>query len=202
MRRARFGRFACLLVLSSSIGFAMPRVILWDVDGTLVDSTQLAWTSTNKVLMRCGYEAITLAQYEDGVRFATPQRMAYHATGDPQAEVGVHLARDFDEHYVQLVSTDTVPLYPGLYDLIMELKEQGVVQGALSNACGAYVRAVLKVHGFQDLFQVQLGADEVPKPKPAPDGLLKCCQLLGHKPFICLYISLVGVAEAVGSGPQ
>lgn len=180
MRQAFLGRFACFLGLGLSSSFAMPRVVLWDVDGTLVDSTLLAWSSTNVVLQRHGYKAVSEAQYEEGARFETPKRMAYHATGDPHAvDVGLRLARDFDDHYVQLVSMDSVPLYPGLKELITELAEQGVVLGALSNACGAYVRAVLKAHGYEELFKVQLGADEVPRAKPGPDGLLKCCQPLG-----------------------
>jgi beta-phosphoglucomutase-like phosphatase (HAD superfamily) len=61
----------------------------------------------------------------------------------------------------------------------------GVRLGALSNACGEYVRAVLAANltGQQGItFEVQLGADDVPAAKPAPDGLLACSEALGVEP--------------------
>ncbi len=64
----------------------------------------------------------------------------------------------------------------------------GLKYGVLSNACGAYVRAVLNVTGLYSLFDVALGADDVPAAKPAPDGLLQCCQFLGTSPEACVYV--------------
>ena len=58
----------------------------------------------------------------------------------------------------------------------------GVRLGALSNACGEYVREVLSANGVSGSFEVQLGADEVPAAKPAPDGLLQCADALGLSP--------------------
>ena len=59
----------------------------------------------------------------------------------------------------------------------------------LSNACGAYVRAVVAANELDEvggqrlgLFKVALGADEVPAAKPAADGLLLCCEQLGVEP--------------------
>ena len=54
----------------------------------------------------------------------------------------------------------------------------------MSNACGAYVRAVLDTNGAAHHFAAQLGADEVPAPKPAPDGLLMCCSTLAVDPTL------------------
>ena len=63
-----------------------------------------------------------------------------------------------------------------------EIEAAGRVQAALSNACGAYVRAVLAANGVSQHFAAQLGADDVPAPKPAPDGLLMCCSTLAVDP--------------------
>ena len=61
--------------------------------------------------------------------------------------------------------------------------------GALSNACGSYVRAVLAANNVSKMFEVQLGADEVPASKPNPDGLLMICRLMGDvNPANCIYI--------------
>jgi len=42
----------------------------------------------------------------------------------------------------------------------------------LSNASGGYVRRVMQVHGLEKYFKISLGADDVQRAKPAPDGLL------------------------------
>jgi phosphoglycolate phosphatase-like HAD superfamily hydrolase len=58
----------------------------------------------------------------------------------------------------------------------------------LSNAGGKYVNAVLKGNGVDAEFDFRLGADDVPTPKPSPDGLLHCCKLVGVDPEGCIYI--------------
>ena len=171
----------------------MPKVrgVLWDVDGTLSDSSTLGYTSTMKVLQNYGNIRITEEEYHDGTRYTTPHRFAWHVTGDPEDSIGEILGKQFDELYVDLVSTETAGLYPGIRELLTSFcKNHGeyMQMGALSNACGNYVRAVLKANQIDLLFQVQLGADEVPAPKPQPDGLQQCCKSLNLNPCQCVYI--------------
>ena len=163
-------------------------VVLWDIDGTLVNSTDLAWSSTNSVLQENGFKAVSEAEYREATRLTTPARLAFHATGDVTHDIGTKLAKQFDSHYVELVSPTTVPLFPGLQGLLESLDKEGIVLGALSNACGAYVRAVLQAHRWSEKFQTQLGADDVQEPKPAAQGLLQCCESLGVDPKRACYV--------------
>lgn len=51
------------------------------------------------------------------------------------------------------------------------------------------MRAVLSANNVSNIFEVQLGADEVPASKPNPDGLLLICRLMGDaNPAHCIYI--------------
>jgi HAD superfamily hydrolase (TIGR01549 family) len=166
------------------------RAVLWDVDGTLSDSYKLGFDSTNKVLLNVGV-TITEDQYHEGTKLTTPRRLAWHVTGNPDDPTGIDLGTQFDDLYVELVSTETAPFYPGIMDVLSTLQEKNqndLVLGALSNACGAYVTAVLKVNGVTDMFSIGLGADEVPAAKPQPDGLLKICKTLGLDPALCVYV--------------
>ena len=52
----------------------------------------------------------------------------------------------------------------------------------------AYVERVLAVHNLQGHFRIMHGADDVPAPKPAPDGLLLCCRELGQDASQCVYV--------------
>eukprot|EP00929_Paragymnodinium_shiwhaense_P124157 TRINITY_DN9917_c0_g1_i3.p1 TRINITY_DN9917_c0_g1~~TRINITY_DN9917_c0_g1_i3.p1 ORF type:complete len:294 (+),score=58.57 TRINITY_DN9917_c0_g1_i3:35-883(+) len=186
-------RFSCAMAAagagSADPAATFPEAVLWDVDGTLVDSTLVSWKSTNEVLQRHGYPEITVEGYEEGCIYPTPRRMAFHALkedlDDPE---GLKLAKEFDDLYIDLVTPETVPLYPGVRELLENLKAKGYRFGALSNACGRYVKTVLTTHGLSEMFEAQLGADEVPAAKPAADGLLQVCKGMGVSPANCVYI--------------
>ena len=57
--------------------------VLWDVDGTLVESTDLAFVATNEVLEANGRPQITVEQYKVGCKFTTPERCAPSPSGAP-----------------------------------------------------------------------------------------------------------------------
>lgn len=167
------------------------QAVLWDVDGTLSDSFSLGFESTKTVLARNGKVGISDAEYHEGTKFTTPRRLAWHVTGNPDDPVGIELGRQFDELYVDLVSLTTAPLYAGILPMLERLQEQDsqLKQGALSNACGAYVKAVVSCNHLAHIFPaVQLGADEVPEAKPSGAGLLHCAKLLGVDPISCIYV--------------
>ena len=171
---------------SDVFAFAAASVVIWDVDGTLADSTQLGFTSTNAVLVEAGIGAITLGQYMQGTRYATPQRLAWHATGDISATCGAELGAAFDRHYLALVSPTSAGFFPGVASLVKRIAASGKAQAVLSNACGAYARAVVEVNGVAEYMTRVDGADEVPAVKPAPDGLLAQCAALGWEPKVSL----------------
>jgi phosphoglycolate phosphatase-like HAD superfamily hydrolase len=164
---------------SSLSSLAHIRVVVWDVDGTLADSASLGFDSTNAVLRDAGLAPITPAQYALGTKFTTPRRLAWHATGDEDHACGRELGDAFDARYVALVSDETAGFYPGIKPLVERLAVNGVRQGVLSNACGAYARAVIEANGIGALVSAVLGADDVPRAKPAPDGLLQAFRTIG-----------------------
>jgi len=169
--------------------------ILWDVDGTLVESTKLAFDATNEVLTAQGKPPVDVEAYKIGCKYTTPERFNFHMgleTGDP---LGAELGAIFDDTYVKRVSKETAGLFDGMDRLLRSLAMAGHPQGALSNACGAYVRAVMSANELDEkpgerigLFRVALGADEVPKAKPDADGLLLCCEKLRVKAEDGVYV--------------
>ena len=164
--------------------------VLWDVDGTLSNSYQLGFSSTNQVLENHGKSRISEDEYHEGTKYTTPRRLAWHVTGDPDHQIGIQLGEEFDELYVELVSIETAPLYPGIGEVLQAIKQRypHCTFGALSNACTAYVEAVLRVNELQSDFAVAFGADDVPKAKPHPDGLWKICEKLQLSPSNCIYV--------------
>ncbi len=100
-------------------------------------------------------------------------------------KAGENLAQEFDRKYIDLVSKKTAALYPGIAKLLEKLqsKMDPWTIGALTNACVEYAERVLDVNGVRAMFTCVHGADDTPKPKPAPDGLLQCCHEIVSKMF-------------------
>ena len=180
---------ACAAALASSSKQPPIKAVLFDVDGTLSDSFHLGYSSTIEVLKLRG-ASITEEEYHAGTKYTTPRRLAWHVTGDPDNEEGIELGRQFDTLYVDLVSVQTAPLYEGILPLLDLVAQRQVRLGALSNACGAYVRAVVRANRLEKYFsaEVQLGADDVPAAKPRPEGLLHLCASMGLRSEDCVYI--------------
>jgi phosphoglycolate phosphatase-like HAD superfamily hydrolase len=168
--------------------------IVFDIDGTLADSWKLGFDATQVILKRHGIPEISKECYHYHCKYATPERLARHAglnPSDPTFEkVGRELGSEFDELYVGLVNTETAGFYEGMHDLLNSFPDD-IVYGALTNACVAYAHAVLKSNSeelYKSRFLSVRGADDVPAPKPAPDGLFQVCKDLSLDPEDCVYV--------------
>jgi HAD superfamily hydrolase (TIGR01509 family) len=177
--------------------FSKVKAIIFDVDGTLADSFRLGYDATQVVLKKNNVPEITEAIYHECTRYATPERMARHAGVFPDDadydEVSTRLGQEFDDFYIGLVSMDTAAFFPGVTDMIERIPNDLQV-GALTNAANLYAHAVLKVNSAEDgkmydRFTSIRGADDVPAPKPSPDGLYVVCKDMGGlDPADCVYI--------------
>lgn len=207
-RGGEFARKAVVIGAASSSPqppvYGDVQAVIFDVDGTLADSGQLGFDATCVVLQSHHIPTITYAEYCEGTRYTTPDRLARHAGLLPEHDtyqaVGEKLGNEFDNLYIDLVSSQTAAFFPGMLDLVHNLPDN-VKVGALTNAAGRYAHAVLKVNNVDDdrssqrsrrglyqRFESILGADEVVRPKPYGDGLWQVCRELNVPPASCVYI--------------
>ncbi|KAJ1463410.1 HAD-like domain-containing protein, partial [Pelagophyceae sp. CCMP2097] len=166
------------------------RGVVWDIDGTLADSFNLAFGATNRVLERNGVAPVDGQAYIDGCRFTTPVRLAQHAGFDAavDSQRAAALAAEFDADYIALVTIEAAPLFPGVRDLLRDLaRHPSIKSGCLTNAAVGYAEAVVKVHSLEDFVSVH-GADDVPRAKPFADGLIVCASDLQLDPAECFYV--------------
>jgi phosphoglycolate phosphatase-like HAD superfamily hydrolase len=198
-------------------GLAEHRIkgIIFDIDGTLVDSWKLGYDATVQVLSNyAASSSVTVREvtpqiYHACTRFATPERLARHviANHDPDVklddpdlvELGKRLGEKFDDLYISLVSIHTASFFSGIRQMLQSLPEH-IRLGALTNAAARYAEKVLHVNAEADgdtgglisswhaRFSSVRGADNVPRAKPAPDGLIVVCNDLNLRPSECIYV--------------
>jgi phosphoglycolate phosphatase len=177
--------------------------IIFDLDGTLINSYMLGYTATNEVLQANRKETITEETYHACTIYDTPKRFAVHLHGldydDKQYEDGVELGRQFDELYIERISTATAGFYPQVLERLYGIidKYPGLQYAALTNACQLYGQRALAANleeggregGRAGLFTVVHGSDSVPASKPAPDGLIQIMRELGGvRASECVYV--------------
>ena len=147
------------------------------------------------MLLEASLPMITLEQYLRGTRYVTPQRLAWHATGDIEHPSGEALGAAFDAHYIALVDDRTAGSSrdpkPRPQDSVRRHSRRRhswrQIPGGAST-CGEYARKVCEANGTTGAMAAVVGVDEVPDVKPSPLGLLSLCERLGWDPATCVYV--------------
>lgn len=164
----------------------MTTAVLWDLDGTLVDSAGDIAAAVDRTLLQSGLSALGEATVRgfigDGARKLV-DRCVTAAGGTPTDD---HLAQFLDAYRDHLVDHTRVHP-PELIGLLAELRAPMAV---VTNKPEALTRGILEALDLARFFPVVIGGDTLPTRKPDPAMLLEALRLLG---------ALDGVL--VGDGP-
>jgi pyrophosphatase PpaX len=179
------------------IGGVRFRVVLFDLDGTVLDSAGIILASmrhaTREVLGRVIPDAALTASV-GGPGLETQMRLL---GGDEHVDDLVRVYRAHNEplHH-------GVELFPGIEDVLLALKGEGRLLGLVSAKRRTTVELAFAETAIGHLFDVVVGGDEAPNQKPAPDPLLLALERLGATPEEAVYVgdSPFDVAAAKAGG--
>lgn len=145
------------------------NTIIFDLDGTLLNTLDDLKDSLNYALERHGYEMRTLEEVRrfvgNGVEKLVQRALPSHASNE---EVQKCLAT-FKDHYKDNMQNKTRP-YDGIIDLLAKLKSRNYNMAIVSNKFDAAVKALVKDY-FGDYINVAIGESATVKSKPAPDSV-------------------------------
>lgn len=176
------------------------RAVIFDLDGLLLD-TEPGWHRAEAELLRrhgAGYtdadETATLGWSLD----ATIRRYL------PRLGLGEDAVPNLSLELMDLVQHEyagVIAARPGAAELVSGLRER-VPLGIASNTARALVLAALESAPFGDAFDAIVSAEEVARPKPAPDIYVEACRRLGVRPStaVALEDSTSGIAAAKAAG--
>ena len=173
--------------------------VLWDMDGTLVDTEPYWMASETPLVERFGgtwthEQALGLVGLglEDAARIfqGAGVRMTVPAIVD-------HLTDDV----MRQLETEGVPFRPGARELLAGLRDAGVKTALVTMSMRRMARTVVDLIDFE-AFDVVIAGDDVTRPKPFPDPYLQACELLGVAPgdTVAIEDSPNGLRSAVAAG--
>ncbi|MFI2764196.1 HAD-IA family hydrolase [Streptomyces echinatus] len=170
------------------------QAVLFDMDGTLVDTERLWWEAVEQAAGR----PLTEADQPDVLGRPVEHTAAWlgASTGRPEAELAAVLHRDFAER----VRTGIVPR-PGALELLDALAAAGVPAALVTASPRAVADVVLDALGA-GRFAASVTADDTARTKPDPDPYLAACRALGVEPAACVAVedTETGVASAEAAG--
>lgn len=178
----------------------LPAAVLWDMDGTLIDSepywlqseTRLAsdygssWDSSegHQLIGMNLYESSKLLRAKFAIEDLDDQQVIDRLTADVVAQL-----------------REALPWRPGALELLTELRARGVKTALVTMSMGEMAQLVADHIEF-DAFDVIVSGDQVINGKPHPEPYLRACEALGVDPrqTIAIEDSNTGARSAVAAG--
>jgi len=177
------------------------RAVLWDMDGTLIDSEELHWISWRDTMAAEGV-VITreqfLASFGQRNDSILPRWLGVAATPERMARI----ANTKEELYRQLIRERGISPLPGVADWVHRLHQEGWLQAVASAAPRANIDAVLEALSATHLFQGIVSAEDVHRGKPDPEVYLTAAARVGASPDRCIVVedAVAGVEGARRAG--
>lgn len=175
-------------------------LIIFDLDGTLIDSLPDLADATNHMLATLGRSRIdqdaVCRLVGQGARRLVERALA--GASEEEIEQGLMLFLDYNHRHI----ADRTVLYPGVSETLDALKGRGMRLAIISNKNVALCREVLSVLGVGCYFEEILGADSLPFRKPSPEPVLKLLADFGVVPERAAMVgdSINDIAAGRGAG--
>ncbi|MGO1376106.1 MULTISPECIES: phosphoglycolate phosphatase [unclassified Psychrobacter] len=164
------------------------QLLIFDFDGTLIDSVPDLADATNAMLTTLGKETYPIETIRNwignGSRLLVERALVGKVEvleGELTVEEADHAEQVFFEAYKNLSGSKTVA-YPDVDSGLKQLKAAGYTLALVTNKPIRFVPKILQSFGWQDLFSEVLGGDSLSTKKPDPAPLLHVCEKLNVAP--------------------
>lgn len=162
------------------------RSILFDLDGTLVDSLEDLTDAVNHVRQEFALSPLSSADVRQlvgkGARNLVSR--ALPDCGGPEIERALQLFLDYNAGHI----VDKSRLYPGVPEMLEILRTKGVRLAVISNKNESLSRLILHWLGIGHYFEFITGGDTFPENKPSPLPLLETLKVMQTKADECLMV--------------
>ncbi len=198
-----------MLLIEKLCGGRLPKLVMFDLDGTLIDSVPDLAAATDRMLAELGRPPAGEARVRDwvgnGVVMLVRRALAGRLSGPAveaisEADMAQPLA-DFLRFYGEQCS-DLTRVYDGVRECLASCREAGLEMALVTNKSAQFIAPILSGLGIEQGFGLLLGGDQLTHKKPHPEALDYCLQHFGVAPQQALMVgdskNDVGAAKAAG----
>lgn len=171
------------------------RAVLFDFDGTLVDSYPAIAASVNHVRARRHQPPLPESEVRKHVGRG-PYYLIEHTVGEAHVEEDL---AEYRAHHPSVMLAGT-KLLPGAISVLASLRRSGRRLALCSNKPRPFSQEILVHLGLREYFEVVIGPEDVDRPKPAPDMVKLALLQLGVSPTEALYVGDMSVDIQTGHG--
>ena len=165
----------------------MTRAVLWDLDGTLVDSAEQHWQAWRETLEAAGL-SVTRAQFRETFGQRNDAILTrWLGTGIPTERMRA-IGDAKEARYRDLVAAAGLTPLPGAAGWVGRLARGSWRQAVASSAPRLNVEVVVRALGLAAHFGALVAAEDVEHGKPAPDVFLAAARRLGVPPARCVVV--------------
>ncbi|AVX11864.1 phosphoglycolate phosphatase [Stutzerimonas stutzeri] len=169
----------------------LPRLVMFDLDGTLMDSVPDLAAAVDKMLMLLGREPAGIERVRDWVgngsrvlvRRALAGQLEHDGVADELADEALAL---FMQAYAG--GHELTAVYPGVRDCLDWLRERRVKLAIITNKPAQFIEPLLEEKGLAGYFDWLVGGDTLPQQKPDPAALFWVMDKAGVEPSESLFV--------------
>lgn len=163
------------------------RAVIWDLDGTLINSVEHHWQAWRAVMAQENFE-FTYEQFTSDFGKRNDEILrGYFGPGLPPSEVE-RIALAKETHYRESVRTRGLELLPGACKWLERLRAEGWLQALGTSAPRGNIDAIFDALGIAPFFNAVVSSEEVRQGKPAPDVFLAAAEQLDVAPERCVVV--------------
>jgi phosphoglycolate phosphatase len=176
------------------------KLLIFDLDGTLIDSLPDLTDAANEVRAHYHFPPLTSEEVRklvgQGARSLVSR--ALPCASPAQIEDGLKIYLDYNLAHI----ADKTRVYPGVVETLDALRARDLKLCVLSNKNVALCREVLARFGLEQYFPTVVGADSLPYRKPSPEPVLALLKEFGLEPRASVMIgdSINDIAAGGGAG--
>lgn len=180
-----------MTALARVLGGELPKLVMFDLDGTLIDSVPELADATDQMLQQLGRAPAGMDKVRDWVGNGAPilVRRALADNYDHQAisaEQEAEALAIFMQAYGNVDNQTT--LYPGALECLSLLQKLGIKIAMVTNKPERFLPGLLVGTNMAQYFDWVVGGDTLPQSKPDPAGLLWVMQQAGVAAEQCLFV--------------
>jgi N-acetyl-D-muramate 6-phosphate phosphatase len=163
------------------------RAVLFDLDGTLIDSAPDLGAAADKMRIDRGLSSLPYALYRPlaGAGARGMLKIAFDMTPDHADFMAMR--EEFFANYEAAMTVKTY-VFDGVQDLIAGLQNRGLPWGVVTNKMARFTDPLTQAMPLFTSAAAIVSGDTTPHPKPHPEPMFEAARRLGLPPELCLYV--------------